>query len=415
MTDSETPGKRRRNPAIEAFRHRNFTLFMTGLGPAATSSWMQRVGVGWLAWELTGSPFWLAVIAAADLVPMLLLPPVAGVLTDRSVPLNTLRITQWLNFLQAAALTACMAAGVLGIEVLFLLTLFSGIVHAFGAAARHSVVPYTVPRDLVPTAVSLDSALFQASRFIGPMIAGFLIARWGVIAAFAAHTIGTFFYSLLMHAMRMAPPERHSRKRNMFGDIADSFFYARKHDAIWPLFVMLSLASVCLRPVQEMLPGFAGDIFKSDATGLAWLTSALGLGAMISALRIAIAGRAGNMTGMCFAGLAGLGLATLGFVATDKLWIGVIFAALSGYTINTLSTSVQAMVQIAVDDSMRARVMSLYTVIFRGMPALGAFAFGALAEWTGLRWSYALAAVICIIGAMILWPSRHKIRAALNP
>ena len=135
---------------------------------AAISSWMQRVGVGWLAWELTQSPVWLGVIAAADLVPILLLSPMAGVFTDRSSPMKILLVTQWLQFVQAALLAGFMFIGVLNIEMLFGLTLALGFIHAFATAARHAVVPNTVPKELVGTAVSLDSALFQASRFIGP-------------------------------------------------------------------------------------------------------------------------------------------------------------------------------------------------------------------------------------------------------
>ncbi|MBM3607745.1 MAG: MFS transporter, partial [Alphaproteobacteria bacterium] len=144
-----------RRPLMEALRHRNYALFLIGLGPAATSSWMQRVGVGWLAWQLTESPVWLAVIASADLVPLLVLSPVAGVILDRVHPLNALRITQWLQCAQAFALAGAMWAGVMTIELLFALTLFLGIVHAFSSSARHAVVPHTVPRELVPAAVSL--------------------------------------------------------------------------------------------------------------------------------------------------------------------------------------------------------------------------------------------------------------------
>lgn len=401
-------------PIADVFRYRNYMLFMVGLGPAATSSWMQRVGVGWLAWELTQSPVWLGLIASADLAPLLLLSPVAGAITDRINPVNALRLTQWLQFMQAAALAAFMAAGQMTIELLFALTLLLGIIHAFSTAARHAVVPHTVPREWVPTAVSLDSALFQASRFIGPMIAGLVIPFAGVLGTFIAHAAGTFVFSLIMHLMKMDPPKRHGGRRNLFTDIGESFSYVRTHQGIWPLFMMLTFASICLRPMQDMLPGFADVIFSSGAQGLAWLTSGMGLGAMISALWVALHGRSRGLTRMCFIGLAGLGLATLGLVATRNLWLGVIFATLSGYTLNTLSTSVQALVQVAVDDSMRARVMSVYTLIFRGTPALGALGLGVLAEFYGLRISFALAAFTCLAGAIIFWPKRAQIQRTLE-
>ena len=97
-----------RPPAIEVFTHRNYLLFMLGLGPAAISSWMQRVGVGWLAWELTHSPAWLGLIAAADLIPFLFLSPFAGVFIDRSSPHKILLSAQWLQFIHASALAIAM-------------------------------------------------------------------------------------------------------------------------------------------------------------------------------------------------------------------------------------------------------------------------------------------------------------------
>ena len=392
-----------RRPAIEVFTHRNYMLFMVGLGPSAISSWMQRVGVGWLAWELTHSPAWLGLIAAADLIPFLFLSPFAGVFIDRSSPHKVLLTAQWLQFAHAATLACMMYINWLQIELLFGLTMFSGVVSAFGTSARHAVVPNTVPKALVGTAVSLDSALFQASRFVGPAIAALVIPTWGVFGAFAAHTLGSFVFSLVMQQMRMPAPERDKRHRNFLSDIRESLDYIRTHPGIQPLFIMLATASICLRPMQDMLPGFAQAVFESDAVGLAWLTSAMGIGAMLSAARVALLGSLSGLHKMAFVGLAGSGLATVGMVATRQLWIGIVLSALFGYAFNTLSVSIQAIVQSAVQDSMRSRVMSFYTVIYRGTPAFGAVFFGSLAEFVGLRWSYALAGAVCLMTASALW------------
>ena len=392
-----------RRPAIEVFTHRNYMLFMVGLGPSAISSWMQRVGVGWLAWELTHSPAWLGLIAAADLIPFLFLSPFAGVFIDRSSPHKVLLTAQWLQFAHAATLACMMYINWLQIELLFGLTMFSGVVSAFGTSARHAVVPNTVPKALVGTAVSLDSALFQASRFVGPAIAALVIPTWGVFGAFAAHTLGSFVFSLVMQQMRMPAPERDKRHRNFLSDIRESLDYIRTHPGIQPLFIMLATASICLRPMQDMLPGFAQAVFESDAVGLAWLTSAMGIVALLSAARVALLGSLSGLHKMAFVGLAGSGLATVGMVATRQLWIGIVLSALFGYAFNTLSVSIQAIVQSAVQDSMRSRVMSFYTVIYRGTPAFGAVFFGSLAEFVGLRWSYALAGAVCLMTASALW------------
>ena len=410
------PPKTQHSSAVRAvWRHRNYTVFMVGLAPAAVSSWMQRVGIGWLAWELTHSTVWLGVIAAADLVPILILSPFAGAVTDRMSALTMVRITQWLQFVQAALLVGLMAVGLLTIEVLLVMTLLLGAVHAYSTAGRHALVPLTVPRELVPTAISLDSASFQASRFVGPAIAALTIPFWGVLGTFVAHAIGTFIFASMMHMMTQ--PERvgtHHRSRNLLRDVGESITYVRTHAGIWPLMIMLTVASVFVRPLQDMLPAFSGQIYGAGASGLAWLTSAMGVGAMVSALWIAIHGRTSGLTNMCFIGGALSGLSLVGLVSTTTLWIGLGFAALSGYALNTLSTSVQALVQSAVDDSLRGRVMSLYTLIFRGLPAVGALGFGVMAEFVGLRWTFAAAGVACLVAGLLVAPKRRTMINALE-
>jgi predicted MFS family arabinose efflux permease len=329
--------------------------------------------------------------------------------------LTMVRITQWLLFVQAALLAVLMAAGVMTIEVLFLLTLLLGVVHAFSSAGRHALVPLTVPRDLVPTAISLDSAFFQASRFVGPAVAALTIPFWGVLGTFIAHAIGTFIFAILMHMMTQ--PDRvatHHRSRNLLRDVGESMTYVRTHPGIWPLMLMLTVASVFVRPLQDMLPGFSGEVYGAGASGLAWLTSAMGIGAMISALWVAIHGRTSGLTNMCFIGGALSGLSLVGLVSTTSLWVGLGFAALSGYALNTLSTSVQALIQSAVDDSLRGRVMSLYTLIFRGLPAVGSLGFGVLAEFVGLRWTFAAAGVACLVAGLLVAPRRRTMIAALE-
>jgi MFS family permease len=412
MSSSQPQSSRR---VFTVWKHRNYALFMAGLTPASVSSWMQRVGVGWLAWELTGSTVWLGIIAAADLVPILFLSPVAGVVTDRMSSLTLVRITQWLQFLQAALLAICMAAGVMTIELLFLLTLILGVIHAFSSAARHALVPLTVPRELVPTAISLDSAFFQASRFVGPAIAALVIPWWGVLGTFTAHATGTFIFALLMHMMTQPDRiESHHRSRNMLRDVGEATAYVRTHAGIWPLMIMLTAASILVRPLQDMLPGFAGEVYGAGASGLAWLTSAMGVGAMVSAMWVAIHGRTSGLTTMCFIGVGLSGVSMIGLVSTDVLWVGLGFAALSGYALNALSTSVQALIQSAVEDRLRGRVMSLYTLIFRGLPAIGALVFGVMAEFIGLRWTFALAGVACLVAGALVAPHRRAMRASLE-
>jgi MFS family permease len=401
-----------RSPILAIWAHRNYALLMGGMAPNLLAGWMQRVGVGWLAWELTHSPGWLGAIAAADFAPMLVLAPVAGATADRGHPLRQMQMAQALILAQAVALTALTFAGSMTIELLFGLSLLLGVLQPFSVAARHLVVPTTVPRDQFATAIALDSAIFQTSRFIGPAIAGLLIPLVGVGGTFAANAVGVAGFLLTLFCLDLPKPERkrHGRK-HILQDMREGLAYVRSHPGIWPVFLVLSVVSVLIRPLQDMLPGFAGGVFHAGPVGLALLTASLGVGATISATWIATRGHVRGLARVFVLGCLGISLATLGFVATEKLWVALAFGVLVGFTLNAMSTSTQALVQTAVADHMRGRVMSLYTVFFRGTPAIGAVGLGLLAETIGLRATFAIAAAICL-AAWGVAAARQRILAA---
>lgn len=391
------------------FAHRNYAWFVGGGGPNYVTSWMQRVGVGWLAWELSHSPMWLGIVAAADLAPMLVLSPFAGAYSDRSNPLDIIRRTEALLFVQSVLLFVLMSFGVLNIALLVALSLWSGLVYPFHQAARHSIVPSIVPRADFPTAIALDSAIFQVSRFIGPTIAAVVIPAFGVQGTFVTHAAGTAFYVFALWRLDVAPPKREPRTSSMLADVKEGMAFVARDIGIWPLFGLLSVASVMLRPIQDMLPGFAGQTYNAGAVGLAWLTSSMGIGAAVSAVWIASRGKLKGLTLVVYAGFLGLIASTIAFLVFPQLWIGVICTGLSGFTLNTMSTSIQALVQSSLPDAYRGRVMALYGMIWRGAPAVGALVAGAAAERIGLRATFEIASGLCFLVWLAALPLRGRI------
>lgn len=402
-------------PIFRVFGHRQYALFMGGMGPGLVTLWMQRVGIGWLVWQLTHSPVWLGIIAATELAPVILIAPLAGALTDRSDPLRQEKITQFLQTCQALALGISAVTGWINIWVVFGLVLFNGVVQPFATTARYAIVPSTVPRDDYATAVALDSTLFNGSRFVGPAIAGIAIPFGGVACTFFANAVTGVFFLLLLFMMELVTPDRApSKGRHILGDVAEGLAYVRTHAGIGPLFVLMAMIAVFIRPMQDMLPGFSGEVFHAGAQGLAWLTSSLGVGAMFSAGMIAMRGRITGLTRMITLACCSLGLALLGFVATPHLWIAIAFGALSGFSLNTMSTSTQALTQSALTDELRGRVMGLYTMIYRGVPAVGSLVIGLSAEHFGLRPTFVGSAVVCLVTWVWLLTRRRTMAHALE-
>ncbi len=405
----------RDSPAVRVWRNRNYRLFMSGLGCYYVTSWMQRIGVGWLAWELSHSHAWVGAIAAADLLPLVVLGPFAGAAADRFDPVRQIRWSQIAMTAQAVALVTVTMAGAMTIEMLLGLSFASGLIHPSYTAARQMIVPATVPRSDYPSAITLDSTLYHGSRFVGPVIAAAVIASMGVVAAFVLHIVGCVVFFAQVARMDLVVPRRDtSGQVGILESIGDGFTYARRHRGIWPLFVMLAAASLFARPLQELLPGFAGGVFDAGPSGLAWLTSSMGVGSLGAGIFLATRGHVRGLATASIASTCALGITTFGFVATPRIGIAIAFAVAWGFALTLMGVGIQAQTQIAVVDHMRGRVMMIYAIIYRGLPAVGAIAIGVIAEHIGIRSTFAFAALATLIAWGLIAPRHRQIDVAME-
>ena len=390
-----------------ALRHRNHFLFSAGMAPSLITLWMQRLAVGWLTWELTHSPAWLGIIAFADLFPAVVLSPLAGALIDRVDPMRPMILSQAVFLVQALILAVLSFAGLLTIESLLALAIVLGLTHPFNTASRHTILPSLVPREDLSAAIAINSSLYNVARFIGPAAAGAVIVTGGVAWAFACNVLGYLVFLIALFRMDVAPPERRPRSETtLFGDVAEGWRYTVAHPGIRPVLVLLVITAVVSRPVVDLLPGFAGDVFHRGAGGLAWLTAAMGLGAMLGALWLALRGVLAGLTTITVSAVLVLALALGAFTAMDHFFLALPFLAISGFAMVVNGIGSQTLIQSSVASAMRGRVMSLYTLIYRGMPALGAVVMGSLAEGFGLPATLGGGAVLCLIAWG--WAARRR-------
>ncbi len=390
-----------------ALRHRNHFLFAAGMAPSLITLWMQRLAVGWLTWELTHSPAWLGIIAFADLFPAVVLSPLAGALIDRVDPMRPMILSQAVFLAQALILAVLSFAGLLTIESLLALAIVLGLTHPFNTASRHTILPSLVPREDLSVAIAVNSSLYNVARFIGPAAAGAVIVTGGVTWAFACNVLGYLVFLLALFRMDVAPPERRPRSETtLFGEVAEGWRYTVAHPGIRPVLVLLVITAVVSRPVVDLLPGFAGDVFHRGAGGLAWLTAAMGLGAMLGALWLALRGVLAGLTTITVSAVLVLALALGAFTAMDHFFLALPFLAISGFAMVVNGIGSQTLIQSSVAPAMRGRVMSLYTLIYRGMPALGAVVMGWLAEGLGLPATLGGGAVLCLVAWG--WAARRR-------
>ncbi|WP_137123725.1 MFS transporter [Roseomonas sp. HF4] len=382
-----------------ALSHRNARIFFGASLTAWTGLWMHRIAVSWLAWELTGSAFWVGVVAFCDLAPAVIASPFAGAVADRADRLRMTMLSQAAIGLNALAIALLVASGGMTIWLLLVLEVVGGVAASFAQPARQSLMPGLVPRADLPAAVALNSLTFNVARFIGPAIAAPIIAVAGVWPAIAlnalAYAIATATTPLLQ--VEEAARRGHAATASLFGEMVDGLRYAARHPGLGPILAFSAVAAMLLRGVQEILPPFVERIFGLGPTALAGLTAAFGVGALAAGLTVAARGRLAGTTRLAVLGVAALALATAGFAATGWFTFGLFCAVLMGAAGSVHGISVQTLAQSASDPAMRGRVLSLWGLITRACPALGALLLGAAGEVFGLRWPTLVAVALSLL------------------
>jgi MFS family permease len=385
--------------AVRALRVRNYRVYTTGNAISLIGTWMQRISVGWLAWQLTHSTLWLGWVAVADLLPTMLLSPVAGLLADRLDRVRLIRVTQVIAMTQAAVLAALVYADAIDILTLFVLTLLLGAANAINQPARLALIPALVDRGTLGAAVAINSLVFNGARFIGPAVAGIVISRGSIGLAFALNSASYLAFLWALAQLELAPGEAVERveRRALLADTLAGYLYALRHPGIGRMISLFAVTSFSLRGFIELFPGFADAVFGRGPNGLAWLTATVGLGAVAGGFwmvrRPGIQGLTGLIIGHTFL----VAIAVLGFTATDNYWVALACVFLCGFSMVTTGISAQTLIQSAVDPAMRGRVMGFYGMIFRGGPAANALFMGWLSAELGLRLAVASGAVVCLL------------------
>jgi len=387
----------------------NFRNYMAGNFVSQVGLWTQRIGVQWLTWELTHSPTWLGVMAFADFFPIVVMGQLGGVLADRLDPLKAVRLYVLLSAALSASIAALTLGGLITIDILMLLVLLNGMVMGFNYPVRISIIPALVGRDALTSAIGINSVGFSIARVGGPALAGLIISQWGVGPAVGFTAVAGLVFFAGLHRVRLvaghaAPEERPAGR--IPAEIMDGFRYIRNHPGLSRLVVVLVATSVFARPFTDLFAGFADTVFGMGAGGLAWLTSMQGLGAAVGGILLAshhgVAGLTRKMVSCIFL----MALAVFGFAATDYFPFALLCTVFAGFSLVALGIIELSLMQASVDDAMRGRVASLYTMIARGCPSIGALLMGTLASHFGFQIPIAGGAVLCL--GVWIWARRRQ-------
>jgi len=388
--------------AFRALRHRNFRIYYLGQLVSLNGTWMQSVAQAWLIYRLTDSGTMLGLAGTLTLLPNLLFGIYGGWLADRFSRHRLLIIAQTLAMLQALLLGILTVTGWVQPWHILLLAAALGLVQAIETPVRQSFIVQLVEREDLTNAIALNSSMFHLARFIGPAIAGMLVALIGEGPVFLinAATFVAVLISLLIIRLPMVPLVEQG-KGGVSG-ILSGLHFARQHPLIRSLLSMVATVSLLGASATVLMPIFVARVFEHGAESLGVFMGMLGAGSLTAALLLAnqrefelLEKRVG------IAGVAvGVGLAVFAF--NEQYIPALMILYVIGFSSTTVFASSNALIQLAVPDHLRGRTMALYTVCLHGMVSVGQLLMGSIADLLGAPHTVMLSAAVLFFLAL-LW------------
>ncbi len=384
---------------FSAFQYRNYRLYFCGQLISLIGTWMTSTAQGWLVYQLTGSKALLGIVAAAGTAPMLVFSTWGGWAADRFPKRSVLVCTQIammiLSFITAGLV---WSKWIVPWEII-VLGLFGGVATAFDMPARQSFVVEIASREDLMNAISLNSAMFNGARIIGPAVAGFLMAKVGIALCFFID--GVSFLAVLAALLLMQLPA-HVVNANAGGALAQSlegFRYVWHHTRVRTIFALFAIVGVFGWSYSVLMPAFAQDVLHLGEQGYGLLLGASGVGALIGALVTATFGSNIAPRNLAFGGVWLFSAMLLIFSFNRSLVIAMLCLAGGGFGMMLFFSTSNTTVQTIVPDEMRGRVMGIWSLIFGGMIPFGSLEAGVLAHYVGTSATLAIGAVVCALAA----------------
>ncbi len=376
---------------------------MAGQLVSQSGGWMQRIAQSWLVLQITDSPAALGTVVTLQFLPILTLSLFAGAAADRFPKRRSLVFIQSIGIAQSLTLALLTATGHIELWHVYMLALVQGTANAIEQPIRQAFPAELVGRDLLGSAIAMNSAVHNSARIVGPALGGMVVAWLDITGAFALNSVSylAVLVSLaLMRGSTIAVPPRPA-ERNPLKQIGEALAFAGRRPIIVYTLATLSCLATFGFNYSTFLPLLARYVLDLGPSGYGMLSAALGAGAILGSIVIARRGYTSPLRqvagGIAFALMLGaVGLST-------SLVPTLILMALLGGAGTFFSTTANTTVQLHVPDEMRGRIMGLYTLLLAGMTPPGALVTGLLADHWGIGVALIVEAAICLVGVLPAW------------
>ena len=401
--------------AFPAFISRNFRLYFVGQIVSMVGTWLQMVAQGWLVYDMTHSAFWTGAAAAASSLPTLFLSLFGGVIVDRYDRKVILLWTQAASMLLAFVLGAFTLTGTVTIPVIMVLAFLLGCVAAVATPATQAFLSEMVDRTQLHSAVALNAAIFNASRVIGPAIAGLAISWIGAGGAFMVNGLSYVAVIAALLAIRTPrAPVRPEAHLPALQSIREGIVYTWEHPVLRAIVLFVSVVSIFGWSFMSMLPVVARDTFRMGSDGMGYLYSAFGIGSLCGTVLVSLLSGKVRASLMVVGGilLFSIALCAFTFSADERIALGFLFIA--GIGMLSAFATMTATVQKMVEDRYRGRVMSIYLMVLMGFMPIGNLQVGYLAEHFGTALAIRTGSIVVMLAAAFLYFYRKEILQGWN-
>jgi MFS family permease len=399
-----------------ALRHRNFRLFFGGQSISLIGTWMTRVAISWLVYRLTKSALLLGTVGFAGQIPTFIFAPLAGVIVDRFDRRTLLIWTQAVLMVQSILLAVLTLLHCITITEILLLSLLQGIVNAFDMPARQSfMVKMVDDKADLSNAIALNSSMVNLARLVGPALAGVLIAATNEGWCFAVDGVSFIAVIASLAMMRIPAATEKRSTSSMAEQLREGWTYVAGFAPIRSILTLFALLSLMGWPFMVLMPLFAAQVLHGGPHTLGFLMGATGVGSLICALTMAMRRTVRGLTKMLPIGAVAFGVGLICFGLSNTLWLSLPMMLLTGFGMMQGLTASNTILQTLVDEKMRGRVMSYYSMAFMGMAPFGSLLAGSLANAIGAQRTVILSGVACIFGALWFWTRLKTLRSQMRP
>lgn len=395
--------------SLRALNYKNFRLFVWGQSVSLIGTWMQRIAVSWLVYELTGSAFMLGLVAFAGQIPMLLLSPYSGAYVDRHSRYKTLMATQIASMIQAGLLAFVVIFNYYNVTIIIILSIMLGIINSFDNPSRQSLMILMVDnkKDL-QNAIAINSSMVTLARLVGPAVAGILLSTVGEGICFLINFLSfiAVIYSLLR--MKIVMPDRQKNVEPIWMNLRQGYIYLKRSPGLWYVIFLMALLSLLVSPYTTLFPIYAREVFNGDVTTFSWLNSISGLGALMGAIYMTTLRTEKKLLKIIAVAALLLSVNLLLFSYTPIFPLALFFVMLAECGMLITISAGNTYIQTHVEENMRGRVISYFVMAFAGMQPIGSLIVGALAHFTSAPFTLLLEGIAGVITVVLFIPYFKK-------